>query len=152
MLIKIFVFGRNRFPLRNFSALSDKKISKKNLDTSPPPLILKLFRCRKFCETQHRRVPLRDFWHCETKQFWQKTRINPSIPSINFFDTGKFPKQKGPLTKFFGPVRQKSFSAKSCCPPPLHESFRYKTFFETQKGSPTKVFGTVRQKSLDRKW
>ena len=31
-------------------------------------------------------------------------------------------------------------------PPPMHENFGYKNFFETQKGSHTKFFGTVRQK------
>ena len=41
-----------RVPLRNFSALWDKKLLTKNRDTPPSPLIHKLFRYQKLCETK----------------------------------------------------------------------------------------------------
>ena len=67
--------------------------------------------------------------------------------SIIFFDTRKFPEnRRGPLQSFSFRSCETKSSDKTVMPPPMHENFRQKNFFETPKCSPMKYFGTVRQK------
>ena len=49
-----------RLPEEMFGTVR-QKISTENLDSTPPPLLSKLFRYRKFSETQRRRFQLRNF-------------------------------------------------------------------------------------------
>ena len=83
---------------------------------SPSPLIHKLFRYRKFSETQRRRFQLRNFSALWDKKFSTENLDTPpppsyplifSLPEI-FWNTA----QKGSPTKFFGTVRQKKFRQK----------------------------------------
>ena len=120
----------------------------------PPPHINKLFRYRKFSETQHRMVPLRKFWALSEKNFRRKILIllPPSYPitfSLReiFWNTA----QKGSPTKFFGTARQKDFDRKLWYSRLRRKIFRYSKLSETQKGSSTKWFSTVRQNNFDRK-
>ena len=66
------------FPYKIFRPCETKKFRQKteNGDT-PPPSYPKIFRYRKFSETQHGMVPPRKFWHCETKNFRRKFLILP---------------------------------------------------------------------------
>ena len=116
------------------------------------PLRNKIFRYRKFSETQHRRVPLRNFSVQWDNKFSIENRDiallekNFSIPEI-FWNTA----QKGFSTKFFGTVRQQIFYRKPWYSHLRNKIFRYPKFSETQKGSSTKFFGTVRRKFFNGK-
>ena len=120
------------------------------------PLIHKLFRYRKFSETQQRRVPLRDFLVLRDKKISTEDRdITPL--SIKFFDTRNLWNTKGFLYEILRHCETKSFWKKlwySLTPPPvIHTIFRYQNFSKTQKGAHTKFFGTVRHKNFDwRSW
>ena len=97
----------------------------------PPPLIHKLFGYRKFSETQHRSVPLRNFSALWDKKILTENRDAPSLlPSSllihKFFRSQKFCEtQKGYPTKFFGTARQQIFYRKSWYSPHRHKIFRY---------------------------
>ena len=92
---------------------------------SPPrPLIHKLFRSWKSSETQHTRVPLRNFSALRDKNFSIENRDFPLL-GLKFFDTRNF--LKGSSTKCFDTVRQNIFDGKSWYPPPLLSP----TFFDT---------------------
>ena len=56
-------------PTKTFDT-ETKNFRRKNLIM--PPLIYKNFGCRKFSETEHRRVPLRNFSALWDKKIWQK--------------------------------------------------------------------------------
>ena len=91
-----------------------QKFSTENCNTPylpPPPLLsIKFFDTRNF--VKHRRVHLRNFRHCETKNIRRKILILPPSPlSINFFDNRNFLQhRKFPV---FGTVRQKKIDRKS---------------------------------------
>ena len=80
---------------------------------SPPPLIHKLFRYRKFSETQHRRLPVRNF-----SALWDKKisteNLDTTPPSL--IQTFSAPEinatVKDSPTEIFGTVRQKIFDGK----------------------------------------
>ena len=140
------------FHLRIFSALWDEKNSTENLDTPPPLLIHKLFRYRKFSETQHRRIHLRNFSVLWDKTIWQKIVIPAPSRILNIFRYQKFPEtQKGSSTKWFSSVRRKTFDGKLWHNPLTQKYFLIPVNNDTLKGSPTKFFGTVRQKTFDGK-
>ena len=110
-----------------------------------------LFLCIKFFDTwnilKHWRAPREIFCYCETKNVRRKSVIPlPHLLSIIFFSYQKISEtQKGSVTKFFGPVRQKIFD-KNMMPPSYASEFLMSEFFETQKGSLTNSFGTVKQR------
>ena len=158
-LLSIKFFDTNNFvkhrrvPLRKFSALWDKKFSTENYE--PPPLIHKLFRYRKFSETQYRRVPLRNFSALWDEKFLTENRDTPSLHhpflSIIFFDTRSFVKHRRvPLRSFSVPWDNK-FSIENRDISLIGIKFFDTWNNETLKGSPTIFFGTVRQKIFDRK-
>ena len=95
------------------------------LPPSSPPLIFKLFRSWKSSETQHTRVPLRNFSVLRDKNFSIENRDFPLL-GIKFFDTRNF--LKGSSTKCFDTVRSNIFGGKSWYPPPLLSP----TFFDTR--------------------
>ena len=95
------------------------------LPPSSPPLIFKLFRSWKSSETQHTRVPLRNFSVLRDKKFSIENRDFPLL-GIKFFDTRNF--LKGSSTKCFDTVRSNNFGGKSWYPPPLLSP----TFFDTR--------------------
>ena len=80
---------------------------------SPPPLIHKLFGHRKFSETQHRRVTLRNFSALWDKKFSTENLDTPPPPLHPLIQTFSIPeineRLKGSPTAFFGTVRQKVF-------------------------------------------
>ena len=138
-------------PTKSFGTVRQNIFNGKSWYT-PPLLSMNFLVTENFLKRSTEGFPYQFFRHCETKNFRRKLLIPPLL-FINFFATGRnFSEtrhRRVPLTKFFGPVRQKSFGKTVMPPPPpMHENFRYKSVFETQKGSPTKFFGTVRQKFL----
>ena len=130
------LFGYRKFsetqhrtvPLRNFSALWDKKIfdGKSWYYPPPPPSNSTFFGTRKQCNSKG--FPYGNFRHCETENFRRKILIIPPPPlSRNFFATGNFwsTAEKVSSTKCFGSVRQKIFDGKSWHNPLKHKLFRY---------------------------
>ena len=123
-----------KIPLRNFSALWDKKISKENLETFPAPLIHKHFRYRKTSATKHGRVPLRNFsalWDKKNRQIF----VTKPSEAWKFSIPENSDTLKGCPTKFFGTVRQKKLTENGDTPPLpplLHKFFRYQKVSETQ--------------------
>ena len=114
----------------------------------PPLLCMQILDTRIFWNTEG--FPHEFFSTVRQKLFVGKSWYSP-ISYPYFFSYQKISEtQKGPLTKFFGPVRQKIFD-KTMMPPSYAWKFSIPKFFETQKSSPTKFFGTMRQKSSDRK-
>ena len=109
--------------------------------------------CEKFFDTIFPRIRERlsyDFLrHYETKNVRPKL-VTPPYYALNLFDTRKILKQRSVLQCFFTTVRQK-FLTEPWCPPPLHENFGTRYFFETQNGSLTNFLGTVKRKYVDRK-
>ena len=107
---------------------------------------MKIFNTWSFLK--HWRVFHKFFRYYETKKF----EIKPGQPSStiqnflstpeNFWNTDLTP------TKFFGPVKQKTFR-QNYMPPPLHENIRCQSFFETKKGSPAKFVDTMRQRCFN---
>ena len=76
-----------RFPLRKFSALSDKKFSTENLYT-PPLLSINFLATGNFLKHSREGFPYEIFRHCETKNFQRKILILPNPLSYsNFFGT-----------------------------------------------------------------
>ena len=106
-----------KIPLRNFSALWDKKISKENLETFPAPLIHKHFRYRKTSATKHGRVPLRNFsalWDKKNRQIF----VTKPSEAWKFSIPENSDTLKGCPTKFFDTVRQKKLTENGDTPPP----------------------------------
>ena len=126
--------GKSRYPLR-----------------PPTPFIHKLFRYRKFSETQHRKVLLHKFFstvrqkHSDRKS-WYPPLMHKFFRYPKFFET-----QKDSPAKFFCTVRQQIFDRKSWYSPLMRKIFRYLKLSKTQKGSSTKCFGTVRQNNSGEK-
>ena len=103
-------------PIRNFSALSDKKNPTKNRDTPfRPPLIHRLFRYQKFCKAKNG-SSTNFFGTVRQKKFDRKSRysLQPPLFSIYFFETRNFLKHRSEkfLYEIFGTVRQKFFIRK----------------------------------------
>ena len=118
-------------PLRNFSALWDKKNSTK-LWYSPPLLFLTFFDTRVFLE--HRSVPLRSFSVLWDNKFSIENRDVPPVIHKFFSIPENFRKTEGFLYKAFrfGSVRQKT-STKLRCPPPSYAwKFSIKVFWNTK--------------------
>ena len=114
-----------------------------------PLLIYKLFGYRKFSETQHRRVPLRNFSALWDKKFSTENLDTTPPPLIQTFSVPEINATvKDFPTEISGTVRQKIFDGKSWYSPPLSINFfATGNFWSTaEKGSPAKFFGTVRQK------
>ena len=110
-----------RVPLRNFSALWDKKFSTENLDTTPlpRPSYSNFFGTRNQCNSKG--FPYGNFRHCETENFWRKLLIlPPPLLSINFFATGNFLKHsaEGFNHEIFRHCETKNFRRKILIPPP----------------------------------
>ena len=86
----------------------------------------------------------------------KKFRKKPGQPSStihNFLSTPEnFWNTELTPTKFFGPVKQKTFR-QNYMPPPLHENLRCQSLFETKKGSPAKLVDTLRRRCFNgRQW
>ena len=123
------------------------------LPPSPHALIRKLFRYRKFSETEHRKVPLRSFSELRDKKMSTEIR-DIGLLSIKLFDIWNYWNTKRFLYEVFRHCETKNFGKKNCdipYPPFIHKFFRYQKFCETQKVSPTKFFGTVKQQIFYRK-
>ena len=129
--------------------MRQKKIDKKSW-YSPPPLIHKLFRYQKFCETK-KGSTTKFFGTVRQQIFCRKSWF--SLLGIKFFETLKFWNTDGFLDETFRHCETKYFDWKLWySPPPLiYKFFRYQKLCETKKGSPTKFFGPVRQQIFDRK-
>ena len=137
-----------RFPLPNFSALWDIKLSTENRDM--PPLVHKFFSIPgSFWERKG--FPYRPLRFGPVRQKYSIKSWYPLSLMHNFFQYLNFSETpKCSLTKFFGTVRQKVFNEETWYPPSLmHKIFQYLIFSDTPKCSPTKFFGTLRQKSLN---
>ena len=143
-----------RLPVRNFSALWDKRFSTENLDTPPP--YPNIFYTRNQCNSKG--FPYGNFRYCETKIFRRTILIlPPPLLSINFFSTGNSLKHstEGFTCETFRQCEAKNFRRKNLDTPPALLSINFslpENFWNTaQKGSRTKFFGTVRQKFFDGK-
>ena len=129
-----------RVPLRNFSALWDKKLLTKNRDTPPSPLIHKFFRYQKICETP-KGSPTKIFGTVREQIFYRKSWYSPHRHKV--FRYPKLMKHwRVPLQKFSA-LWGKKFSTEDLDtptphpthPPPhplIHKLFRYQKFSETQ--------------------
>ena len=73
-----------------------------------PPLIHKLFRYRKFCETQHRRVSLRNVSVLWDKKIRRKN-VNPPFLSLTFFEIRSWWSTNGFPYEFFRHCETKNF-------------------------------------------
>ena len=125
-----------RAPLRNFRHCETKNFQRKVLTPPPPPLIHKLFGYRKFSETQHRRVPLRNFSAVWGKKFWPENRDTPSPPPLihKFFRYQKFCETEGTPYEVFRSCETKNFRQNHDAPRPLvNENFRFKNFFKHRR-------------------
>ena len=121
---------------------------------SPPPFIHKLFRYRKFSETQHRRLPVRNFSALWDKKFSTENFDTTSPLSYsNFFGTRNQCNSKGFPYGNFRHYETKNFRRKILIlpPPSLIQTFSVPEINATVKDSPTEIFGTVRQKIFDGK-
>ena len=133
-----------------------------NFDTPPNPLIHKLFRYRKFSETEHRRVHLRNFKAQWDEKLSTENRDTPSpllpvfpwtfpLPEI-FWNTA----QKSSSTKCFGTARQKIFDGKPYSPPPpppLSLDFFATGFFliRSTESCPCEIFRHCETKNFRRR-
>ena len=112
-----------RVPLRNFSALWDKKLLTKNRDTPPSPLIHKFFRYQKFCETQ-KGSPTKIFGTVRQQIFHRKSWYSPHRHKV--FRYPKFSEtQTGPRRNFSALWDKKKFNKKSWHNSLKHKIFRY---------------------------
>ena len=73
-----------------------------------PPLIHKLFRSWKSSETQHTRVPLRNFSVLRDKDF-SRENLDFPLSGINFFDTRNFRKHRRVPVRTFSALWDKNF-------------------------------------------
>ena len=140
-------------PTKIFATVRQKIFDSKSWYSRTPRLIHKLFRYRKFSETQHRRIPLRNFSALWDKKVLTENRDTPHpLLSINFLDTRTFVKQKGPLMKFFGPVRQKIFG--KIMMPPSHSyawKFSIQEFFLKHRRGLLRKFSVLWDKNFRHK-
>ena len=112
-----------------------------------------IFRYPKL--VKHWRAPLRNFRHCETKNFQRKvlTPPPPHLLSINFLATGNFLKHstEGFPYEIFRQCEAKNFGQKIVIlppPPPLiHKFFRYQKFCEMER-TPYEVFRSCETKNF----
>ena len=172
------IFWNTRVPLRIFSVLWDKNISRENRDI--PFLSIHLFDKKNFWKMKG--SPTK-FFGTVRKSIFDKIVIHHLM---QFFESRNFLKRKVPPTIFSGTVRQKisreirdiSLLSKKFFDKRMflkNEGFPYKTFrycekikfrqnrgtpsyaiffcrnFLKHKGPPTNFFGTVRQRSFERK-
>ena len=99
LILKLFDYRKfsetqhSRVPLRNSSALWDKKFLTENRDTPSAILSTIFFDYRKFSETQHRRVPLRNSSALWDRKIMTENRDTPPLLSINFLATGRLMKR-----------------------------------------------------------
>ena len=140
LLSKIFrdqkLVKHQKIPLRNFSALWDKKFSIENLETPPPPPLLSInfFATGKFLKYSTEGFTYQIYRHCETKNFRRK-KVIPLV-CIKFFDTPNFLKHRRDAHEYFQDCETKNFRRKNVIPPSMHKFFRYPKFSETFKGCP----------------
>ena len=115
-----------RVPLRNFSALRDRKFLTEIVILPPPRTYPKTFCYRKFSKTQHKRVPLLKFSALRDKMFLTENRDTPSLPppilSNCLFDTRNFVKHRGVPHAVFRYCETTKFIRKILIlrPSPLH--------------------------------
>ena len=98
-----------RVPLRNFSALWDKKLLTKNRDTPPPLLYINFFDTRNFLK--QRRVHLRSFSVMWENKFSIENRDLPLI-GINVFATRNSLKHRRVLDEIFRHCETKKIQQK----------------------------------------
>ena len=114
-----------------------QKISTENLDTPPSPLIHKLFRYRKFSETQRRRFQLWNFWALWDKRFSTENLDAPLIHKLFRYRKFSETQQRRVHLGNFSAMWDKKNSTENLDnplpPPPLiHKLFRSRKFSETQ--------------------
>ena len=115
-------FWNTRVPLRIFSVLWDKRVSRENRDI--PFLSIKYFDRRNFLKNEG--FPYEIFGNVR-KSFFDKIVIHHLM---QFFLFQIFSEEKGAPRKFFSSLRQKCFERKSRYPLPLDKNFRWKNFSE----------------------
>ena len=124
------------FNYGNFRHCETKNFRQKIVILHPPPLKNKLFRYRKFSETQRRRFQLRKFSALWDRKFsTENLDTPPPLLSINFFATGNFLKHsaEGFNYEIFRHCETENFPRKILIPPPpIHKFFRYQKFSEIQ--------------------
>ena len=144
-----------RFPLRKFSALSDKKFSTENLYT-PPLLSINFLATGNFLIHSREGFPYEIFRHCETKNFQRKILILPNPLSYsNFFGTrNQCNSKEFPYGKFRH-YETENFRRKILIlppPPVIHELFRYRKFLKhSREGLPCEIFRHCEIKKFRRK-
>ena len=124
------------FPYKIFRHCETKNFRRKILILTPPPIIHKHFRYRKFCGTQHRGVGLRNNSVLWDKKIRRK-KVNPPSLIPNIFRYLKLMiHQRIPLRMFLA-LRDKKFPKENLdLPHPLiHKLFRYRKFSKTQHRS-----------------
>ena len=99
------------------------------------------------------RVPLPSFSFrsCETQLFLTIPWCLPPPMHENFRNQIFFETQKGPLTKFFGTVRQKIFDKQSWYPLLVQQIFSKPQFFWNTELFPNKIFRYCGTKNFERK-
>ena len=106
-----FFDTRNLSKHRSLSALKDKKISKENLDSSPPPLLsINFFDTGNF--VKQRRDPLRSFSALWDNKVSIENRYIPLL-GIKFLDTRNFLKHRRDPRRKFSPLWDKFFSTEN---------------------------------------
>ena len=123
------------FPLRSFSALSDKRFWQK-IVILPPPLILIFFRDQKFSEAQIRRVSLRNFSALWDKIFDTKSWHNSLKPKS--FRNPKLMTHWWVPLRSFSALSDKKFWQKIVISPPPHPPLIL-IFFRDQKFSEARI-------------
>ena len=124
-----------KIPLRNFSALWDKKISIENLESPPPPSYPSTFSLPEdFWNTAQKGSPTKFIGTVRQKTFDGKTWY--PLVCIKFFDTPNFLKLWRYAHEIFQHCETKNFRRKNVIPPSMPKVFRYPKFSETFKGCP----------------
>ena len=124
------------FPYEIFRHCETKNFRRKNLDTPPSPPIHKLFRYRKFSETQDRRVHLRNFSAMWDQKITTENLDTPLLPLLihKLFRCRKISETQHRRVhlQIFSALWDKNFSTENrdTPPPPPHSSIN---FFATGK-------------------
>ena len=118
-------FSGKRVPLRIFSVLWDKKVSRESRDI--PLLSRNLFDKGKFLKKKGSPTKISVLWE---NQFSTKSWYTILC---NFFNPEFFWNKTVLLAIFFGIVRQKNFRRESWYPFPIHKIFRENNFFEKRR-------------------
>ena len=135
-----------RVPLRNFSALWDKKLLTKNRDTPPSPLIHKLFRYQKLCETK-KGSSTKFFGTVREQIFYRKSWSSPHRHKrFRYQKFSESQHRRVPLWNFSA-LRQKKFNKKSWHNSLKHKIFRYPKLV-THWRVPLRNFSTLWDKKL----